>query len=73
MSLQTRTNMRFSGLLLLSSSVQSYVLQALKINIFEPISLSGSWRKVQWSRDRRRSTKATSDFESSQNASGHVL
>lgn len=52
-----------SARLLLPPGVPPCVLQQLKNNIFEPISFSGSWRKARWSRDRRRSTKATSDFE----------
>lgn len=62
-----------SALLLLPSSVLLCVLQYFKLNIFEPIRLSGSWRKARWSHDRRRSTKATSDFESSQKVSGQML
>lgn len=62
-----------SALLLLPSSVLLCVLQYFRLNIFEPISWSGSWRKVRWSHDRRRSKKTTSNFESSQKAIGHML
>lgn len=62
-----------SALLLLPSSVLLCVLQYFKLNIFEPIRLSGSWRKARWSHDRRRSTKATSDFEPSQKVCGLML